>query len=48
MIVSGARLSASLTPDDQVISDLSFQNHAASSTEKWSGPLPLISSYVRL
>jgi hypothetical protein len=41
MILCGSRLSVRLTPDGQVISELSFQNHAASSIEKWAGPLPL-------
>ncbi|HVR59562.1 MAG TPA: hypothetical protein VMT72_22345 [Pseudolabrys sp.] len=41
MILCGSRLSVRLTPDGQVIPELSFQNHAASSIEKWSGPLPL-------
>ncbi|MET4177884.1 hypothetical protein ABIB99_009023 [Bradyrhizobium sp. LA6.1] len=41
MIPCGSRLSVKLTPDGQVISELSFQNHAGSSIEKCSGPLPL-------
>jgi hypothetical protein len=41
MILRGSSLSVGLTPDGQVISELSFEHHAASSIEKWSLPLPL-------
>jgi hypothetical protein len=41
MILCGSRLSVRLTPDGHVIPELSFQNHAAPSIEKWSSALPL-------
>jgi hypothetical protein len=41
VILRGSKLSVRLTSDGQVVSELSFRNHAASSIEKWSGPLPL-------
>jgi hypothetical protein len=41
MILRSSSLSVVLTPDGQVISELSFQHYATSSMEKWSLPLPL-------